>query len=398
MSNFAADKLGAGTILWTPTERPIVAPDGTLYWDVTDENFYIRQFGAWVKLSIGGGGGTIGGSMAATQVAFGGSTANTIAGNPNFKYTTATDQLLIQDSASVLTPVGTVTIAGAGSGTAYGGEGALLEAISTSDSSFGFVLANSGATGNTGATRQTFLSIGANSASTGDPDAVSLNYFIGGGVQSQIVFDTDNGPFPAGNGTALVFGGDGTISLISANSDSTNTGITILPNAGVQVTTDNGGPFELAPQVGVAAPALQLDGTTSGSAQIGAATVAGTPNRINLPTTTGTVGQVLRTDGGSPQQTSWITASTPIASGTAVLGTSAISTTTSATAVTVAAAGVLSTDAIEWSFNAAPGTGYTSGLHVLSYVTAGNVNFLVVNPTAGSLTPAAATLNWRVVR
>jgi hypothetical protein len=35
---------------------------------------------------------------------------------------------------------------------------------------------------------------------------------------------------------------------------------------------------------------------------------------------------------------------------------------------------------------------------VLSYVTPGNVNFLVVNPTAGGLTPAAATLNWEVIR
>lgn len=58
----------------------------------------------------------------------------------------------------------------------------------------------------------------------------------------------------------------------------------------------------------------------------------------------------------------------------------------------------LSTDTISWAFNAAPGTGYTSGLNVLAYVTANNVNFLVCNPTAGSLTPAAATLNWRVIR
>ena len=87
-----------------------------------------------------------------------------------------------------------------------------------------------------------------------------------------------------------------------------------------------------------------------------------------------------------------------IASGTSTLGTTAISATSCATVVTSAATGVTSSDAIEWSFNAAPGTGYTAGLHVLPYVTSGNVNFLVCNPTAGSLTPAAATLNWRVVR
>ncbi len=87
-----------------------------------------------------------------------------------------------------------------------------------------------------------------------------------------------------------------------------------------------------------------------------------------------------------------------IASGTAALGTTAISATSCATVVTTAATGVATTDAIGWSFNAAPGTGYTAGLYVLPYVTSGNVNFLVCNPTAGSLTPAAATLNWRVLR
>ena len=86
-----------------------------------------------------------------------------------------------------------------------------------------------------------------------------------------------------------------------------------------------------------------------------------------------------------------------IASGTSALGTGAISATTCATVVTTAATGTATTDAIEWSFNAAPGAGYTAGLHVLPYVTSGNVNFLVCNPTAGSLTPAAATLNWRVL-
>src|ERR1035437_529999 len=55
MSNFASDKLGAGTILWSKTERPIVAPDGTMYWDVTDENIYLRQNSAWVLITAGTG-------------------------------------------------------------------------------------------------------------------------------------------------------------------------------------------------------------------------------------------------------------------------------------------------------------------------------------------------------
>jgi hypothetical protein len=48
-------------------------------------------------------------------------------------------------------------------------------------------------------------------------------------------------------------------------------------------------------------------GTTSGFAGIGVAAAAGTPNKINLPLTTGTAGQVLTTDGANPQQTSWTT-------------------------------------------------------------------------------------------
>lgn len=46
-------------------------------------------------------------------------------------------------------------------------------------------------------------------------------------------------------------------------------------------------------------------GKTSGSGTIGAADAAGTPARINLPTTTGAANGVLQTDGSTPQQTSW---------------------------------------------------------------------------------------------
>lgn len=47
-------------------------------------------------------------------------------------------------------------------------------------------------------------------------------------------------------------------------------------------------------------------GGTSGNAQWGVAAVAGTPNKVNVPLTTGLPGQHLQTDGGSPQQTSWV--------------------------------------------------------------------------------------------
>jgi hypothetical protein len=122
---------------------------------------------------------------------------------------------------------------------------------------------------------------------------------------------------------------------------------------------------------------LLLSGSSSGTATLNAPATGGITS--TLPSTAGTLGVI-------------------IASGTSALGTSLISGGASATVVTTAATGAATTDSIEWSFNAAPGTGYTAGLYVLAYPTSGNVNFLVVNPTAGNLTPAAATINWRVIR
>ena len=87
-----------------------------------------------------------------------------------------------------------------------------------------------------------------------------------------------------------------------------------------------------------------------------------------------------------------------IASGSSKLGTSVIGAQSCAVVVTVAATGVTTTDAIYYSFDGAPSGAYSTGLFIQSYVTPGNVNFLVCNPTARNFTPPAATLNWRVIR
>jgi len=91
-----------------------------------------------------------------------------------------------------------------------------------------------------------------------------------------------------------------------------------------------------------------------------------------------------------------------IAHGTAALGTAPIASNSAATVVTVSATGVLTTDDIIADFNADPTaiTGYIPGtmLTIVKYPTADHVNFKVVNNTAGSITPGAVTLNWRVVR
>jgi hypothetical protein len=93
-----------------------------------------------------------------------------------------------------------------------------------------------------------------------------------------------------------------------------------------------------------------------------------------------------------------------IASGTATLGTAAIGSAACATVVSIGAPGVLTTDVVSASFNGDPTavTGYvplTSGmLTIIGYPTSGNVNFKVCNNTAGSITPGAITLNFRVDR
>lgn len=86
-----------------------------------------------------------------------------------------------------------------------------------------------------------------------------------------------------------------------------------------------------------------------------------------------------------------------IASGTAVMTTAAIAAGACGTTVTVPATNVLTTDSIAWAFNAAPGAN-PAQLPVSVWPTAGNVNFQYCNPSAGSITPNAATLNWKVPR
>ena len=94
--------------------------------------------------------------------------------------------------------------------------------------------------------------------------------------------------------------------------------------------------------------------------------------------------------------------SASIASGTAVMTTAAIASgTCGATATGTATNGVLAnittTDSIKWAYNAVVTIG-TGLLIVNPWVTAGGVNFNYCNPTAASITPTAATINWSVTR
>lgn len=87
-----------------------------------------------------------------------------------------------------------------------------------------------------------------------------------------------------------------------------------------------------------------------------------------------------------------------IGSGTAAMTTAAVAGGACGTTVTVVATGVLTTDIINVSRNAAA-TAANGGLLALNWwPTAGNVNFNYCNGGTVSNTPTAMTLNWKVVR
>lgn len=129
--------------------------------------------------------------------------------------------------------------------------------------------------------------------------------------------------------------------------------------------------------------------------------------KINGTSFAGTNGNLVGFGASNIPVDTGIVASTvtkTIANGTSALGTGAITSGTCATVVTTTATGTATTDNIMADFNGDPTavTGYApsaSGmLTIVKYPTSGNVNFKVCNLTAGSITPGAITLNWRVVR
>lgn len=87
-----------------------------------------------------------------------------------------------------------------------------------------------------------------------------------------------------------------------------------------------------------------------------------------------------------------------IASGTAVMTTAGIGTGACGSTVTVAATGVATTDIIDVTRNAAATIGNGGGLTLNAWPTAGNVNFNYCNSAAGTITPTAMTVNWKVIR
>ena len=93
-----------------------------------------------------------------------------------------------------------------------------------------------------------------------------------------------------------------------------------------------------------------------------------------------------------------------IASGTSAMATGAIGSGACASVVTGTATGAATTDNIIADFNADPSatTGYgvsVSGiLTIYKWITTNTINLKVCNSTSGTVTPGAATIQWRIVR
>lgn len=86
-----------------------------------------------------------------------------------------------------------------------------------------------------------------------------------------------------------------------------------------------------------------------------------------------------------------------IGGGTVAMPTGALTTNTCASAVTALTTGTQSSDTIQWSYNAAPGS--PNGLLTITpYPTTNNANFLQCNPTSATQTPVGATLTFLVMR
>jgi hypothetical protein len=165
--------------------------------------------------------------------------------------------------------------------------------------------------------------------------------------------------------------------------------------AHVMKLTNNGGPL---------APVAQNPPPVAGATDLGSTSLpfgnvwlgtAGTNNFKLQPASTTGARVITLADPLSPTT---VAMPLTIANGTAAMTTAGIAAGACGTTVTVAATGVLTTDTIDVSHNAAATNGNGGNLILNWWPTAGNVNFNYCNPSAGIVTPTAMTVNWSVRR
>jgi parallel beta-helix repeat protein len=191
----------------------------------------------------------------------------------------------------------------------------------------------------------------------------------------------------------------GTSSSCAGGSFATSVTVSVR---GVPSTTCGAGSGGTVTSVSASAPITSSGGATPNIS----ATYQGNGAKVQASTGSTTTNDCVKFDANGNTIDAGAACGTTltIASGTASLGTGAISSGTCATTVTVAGTGIATTDDIIADFNASPlaVTGYTPSangmLAIIKWPTSGNVNFAVCNNTGSSITPGAITLNWRVVR
>lgn len=317
--------------------------EGNFYFDTSTGNIWQLQAGVWIQLPGGGGGG----SGTVTSVAFTGDGIifdSSVSGSPITTSGTLIPSLLAQsgntflaspaDGSSSTPTFRTLVTADLPAGIGIGGS------ISQGRVAVGDVTVNT-ITGSDNFTADPVT--GQVNISVPSQSAVNLNMinaaasgaFLQAGVndngdsfiqdqfgnfitlRSGVYGPGQNGIFTlqtAGNLQFLMddIGGNIAISTqeastfqVALNSSSSFS----TTNDGSSVSTVFFGSFTIEKDLFNNPPVMSFSGVTSGVATIGAASIAGNPNKMNLPTSTGTNGQFLSTDGGSPQQLSWQTVS-----------------------------------------------------------------------------------------
>lgn len=235
-------------------------------------------------------------------------------------------------------------------------------------------------------------------------DCLTLACAVGGGTLNVVLTSDGSAWNPAGGGT-------GTVTVVGAGSLTS----TALVTGGGSATLQTPEPTAT----------MDADGNIVTPGAVGATN--GFASGATPPTTTpGTAGLFALGEGTAPTAAagadicyanstshvvlcsynngSFFPLARTIATGAKALATGAISSETCTTAQTDTATGAATTDTAIVTFASDPTgvTGYVpltaGGLTIYPYVTSNTMNFKVCNFTAGSITPGALSLNWRVVR
>ena len=272
-----------------------------------------------------------------------------------------------------------------------------LNNATASGSGFFFFKANSGCTdANTGCdSGATVASLRGDGLFSGTAtlSTLTLNAITG----STQCLQVNSSGVVSGSGSGCGGTGSGTVTSSTAGQIPwfAVTGTTVVGNA--NLTTDSSGNLVSAgtgtfTQVITTGPWLMTSPWPTGALAAGSAsqTLAGVDND-------GLIKISVNADGP-------LAVSRVFTQGSQALGTSAISSGTCTSATTITATGLATTDIINWQFNAdvTGVTGYTAAttgaLRVDVYPTANTINIKQCNPTASSITPGAATINYRVTR